>query len=389
MVRLRRWSMAGWIRPAGRQNHPAVGPQIAAILNKAMAQKPEDRYTDANEFREALRRMGRTQTVGTDRSVIKIEPQAAADSHPSASPVANGTDVKNEGFSNLIAASTCAQTPHPPSPPVAASAKPVARTHSTSKRVVNASGTEIFVEPPDMQMALVGSARRFGPAGVTIALAFAFAITGGILYGAQRLFSLTETATDALSASPNTAALRSSANPRKQDRPHATENLVNVNAKTAACRHSSGTSAGKRKREQRKRRLPQPEKNRFEPPSQPEKKTGVGKASTVGRVQDSPRVAPRKEPRRVGAPSIRFPKVDFRDDPENKATPAAGESRQRSVGVSSVAGKPASRVVGNPASRVGGPKFFRAADGTQIVKFPDGSTQFVRPGRRSAGGSYR
>ena len=372
--------------------HPAVGPQIAAILNKAMAQKPEDRYTDANEFREALRRMGRTQT-GIDRSLRTIESQAAAEAHQSASPGAKDGDVKNEGLSNLIAPSTRAQTPHTASQPVAASARPIARTHSTSKRVVNASGTEIFVEPPDMQMALVGSARRFGPAGVTIVLAILFAITGGILYGAQRLFSFTETATDALSATPNTAALRSSANPRKQDRPHATENLVNANTKTASVAatpverapenvNASSANGGAK---------PQPEKKSVVEPAkpQPEKKTGVGKTSTVGRVQDSPRVAPRKEPRRVGAPSIRFPKVDFRDDPENKATPAAGESRQRSVGVSSVAGKPASRAVGNPASRVGGPKFFRAADGMQIVKFPDGSTQFVRPGRRSAGGSYR
>ncbi len=39
--------------------HPAVGPEIAAILRKAMAQKPADRYRDASEFREALRRVGR------------------------------------------------------------------------------------------------------------------------------------------------------------------------------------------------------------------------------------------------------------------------------------------------------------------------------------------
>ena len=48
------------LKPANKI-HAAVGPQIAAILNKAMAQKPEDRYADANEFREALRRMGRTK----------------------------------------------------------------------------------------------------------------------------------------------------------------------------------------------------------------------------------------------------------------------------------------------------------------------------------------
>ena len=39
--------------------HPAVGSEIAAILTKAMAQNPEQRYRSAAEFREALRRIGR------------------------------------------------------------------------------------------------------------------------------------------------------------------------------------------------------------------------------------------------------------------------------------------------------------------------------------------
>lgn len=39
--------------------HPGVGAEIAAILTKAMAQNPEQRYRSAAEFREALRRIGR------------------------------------------------------------------------------------------------------------------------------------------------------------------------------------------------------------------------------------------------------------------------------------------------------------------------------------------
>jgi serine/threonine protein kinase len=39
--------------------HPAVGSELAAILNKAMAQNPDQRYRSAAEFREALRRIGR------------------------------------------------------------------------------------------------------------------------------------------------------------------------------------------------------------------------------------------------------------------------------------------------------------------------------------------
>src|SRR5688572_29541557 len=46
------------LKPADKI-HAAVGPQIAAILSKAMAQRSEDRFANASEFREALRRMGR------------------------------------------------------------------------------------------------------------------------------------------------------------------------------------------------------------------------------------------------------------------------------------------------------------------------------------------
>lgn len=37
----------------------AVGPELAAILDRAMAQNPDERYGSAAEFREALRRLGR------------------------------------------------------------------------------------------------------------------------------------------------------------------------------------------------------------------------------------------------------------------------------------------------------------------------------------------
>ena len=39
----------------------AVGPELAAILSRAMALNPEDRYACANDFREALRKVGRQE----------------------------------------------------------------------------------------------------------------------------------------------------------------------------------------------------------------------------------------------------------------------------------------------------------------------------------------
>ena len=47
------------LKPADEVNS-FVGPELAAILNCAMAQNPDERYASAGEFREALRRLGRT-----------------------------------------------------------------------------------------------------------------------------------------------------------------------------------------------------------------------------------------------------------------------------------------------------------------------------------------
>ena len=60
------------LKPANEVNS-VVGPELAAILDCAMAQNPDERYANAGEFREALRRVGRidetTSTkVTADRS---------------------------------------------------------------------------------------------------------------------------------------------------------------------------------------------------------------------------------------------------------------------------------------------------------------------------------
>jgi len=50
------------LQPANKI-YAAVGPQVAAILGKAMALRPEERYANATDFREALRRVGRINTA--------------------------------------------------------------------------------------------------------------------------------------------------------------------------------------------------------------------------------------------------------------------------------------------------------------------------------------
>ncbi len=294
------------LQPAN-QIHEAVGPQIAAILNKAMAQKPEERYENAHEFREALRRMGRTKAEEG-----KVEP--------------NGSG-RSEG---------------------APAGETIHISEMTSLRVPEASV---------VNLALVGSAKRFGPAGATAVVALVVALAAGVLYGSQRWFPYADKPAPATSANDTAAAMRQSASAPKTERVR-TPDSVGV----AAARTRNTADDNK------KDRLAVKSSDVAPATSEAEKRPGtlVKSPSVSGRGQDVRRGAPRNNSQRVGAPSIRFPKPEFRD---NTPTPSP-VSRVRSYSSSSAV----------PSSMA--PKFYRAADGTQIVKFSDGSIRFVPPSRR-------
>jgi serine/threonine protein kinase len=66
------------LRPAN-EVHRAVGPEIAAILSRAMALSPEDRYLTASEFRGALRGVGRGETPVANTSGLGLA-ESAGDS---------------------------------------------------------------------------------------------------------------------------------------------------------------------------------------------------------------------------------------------------------------------------------------------------------------------
>jgi hypothetical protein len=90
---------------------------------------------------------------------------------------------------------------------------------------------------------------------------------------------------------------------------------------------------------------------------------------------------PRRGRGRVGAPSIRLPNPEFR----NNAPEPSPEARFRTY--TSSGARP--RAYADPgirrySSASLSPKFFRAADGTQIVKFSGGLTRVIRPGERTA-----
>jgi serine/threonine protein kinase len=249
------------LRPANQINE-AVGPQIAAILNKALAQKPQERYANANEFREALRRMGRTRA-----GEGKVERKAAGKAeHASTSKTIHISEISSRR----------------------AQAEPV------------------------VNMALVGSAKRFGPSGATAVLAAVVTLAAGILYASDRWFPSANQITTATSASDTAAALRQSASVRKSERARTPEggsparsiNLA-VDNKDRAAEKRNAVTVGTSKAD----------KNL----------SAVNPPKISGSAQGARRSPSGNNLQRVGAPSIRFPKPELRD---NAPTPSP-ESRVR------------------------------------------------------------
>src|SRR5256884_6129300 len=65
-------SRADPLKPAD-EIHRAVGPALAAILRRAMAVNSEDRYQSASDFREALRRLGRSVKPTVQSAVAEFD----------------------------------------------------------------------------------------------------------------------------------------------------------------------------------------------------------------------------------------------------------------------------------------------------------------------------
>jgi serine/threonine protein kinase len=290
---------------SANQLHAAVGPEIATILNKAMAQKPEERYASANEFREALRRMGRT----------RIEEGKTARKAPRRSTFAGET------------------------------------IHISDIPQVE------MAQQRDVNIALVGSARRFGPAGATVVLALLVALAAGLMFASQRWVP----SADAVTTATDTA---DASRTRKSERVRAAENTGLVNVKPSNPAEKD-----------------RPTQTNLAPlgNSQVEKRSiaEAKSANVAGRGLETRKPNPRNTLQRVGAPSIRFPKPELR---ENGPTPSP-ESRSRNYSSSRAVPLNVSRPSFTRVSSLL-PKFYRAADGTQIVKFSDGSTRWVHPSRK-------
>lgn len=251
------------LRPADKVNS-AVGPEIAAILRKAMAQKSEQRYATAIEFREALRQVGR-------------------------------------------------KTMQRKTPPVIEDAE--------------LAPTNVLRPQPEVNMAIVESARRLGPGAVTAMLVAVVVFAVAVFYSSPQWLAAAEPATK---AAPDRME-RESNTLRKPERARTITNSLILPAKAKA-------------------------------PAETEKATEPKKPARAAsrETQPQPTRKPTPSKRRLSVPSIRMPEPEIADS-------AAALTRNRV-----------------DSSAAGGPRFLRESDGTYIVKFADGTTRVVKPGQRSA-----
>ncbi|MBC8029813.1 MAG: serine/threonine protein kinase [Pyrinomonadaceae bacterium] len=294
------------LKPADKI-HAAVGPQIAAILQKAMAQRPEDRYSNASEFREAFRRMGRANELA---SVIESDIDAGV----------------------------------------------IPRTIHAVDEPFDIDDTRTVVKSAVVQLAMVESARRFGPGAMTAVLLALVVLTGGVLYGSTEWFQST---TQLAAANSTTAVVeqRPTTTARRPERAAAAERArAGKSDSVVPSRTKVEKDVGRTEQNVAKRDV-----------------TATNSQASIRRSQPTLELKPASSRRRVNPPSIRLPNPEFRENTPARST----ESRTYRMSSS--------------VSPIVGPRFYRSADGTQIVKFSDGSTQFVRPVANSvrSGGSYR
>ncbi len=291
------------LKPAD-QIHPAVGPQIAAILCKAMAQRSEDRFASASEFREALRRMGRAKETSIEE-IASVKMKAAES------------------------------------------------RQDNNDRVV-------------MKMPMVASATRFGPGAMTAVFIIVAALVAGLWYASQHWSKAPSQVPGSSTAAPlerQTVASRKVEKSRTQD-----------NAAVAPLKPREQSESKKA--------------------NETEKKPVANPQSSPSPRNLRRSITPRENRRRLNAPSIRLPRPEvaetyrmtsfnggYRNPGRSNPVPSTRLSRPEVAETYRLT----SFNVGyrNPGRYNPAPRFYRASDGTRIVKFPDGSSRVIRPGQRS------
>ncbi len=176
------------LQPANKI-YAAVGPQVASILSKAMALRPEERYANATDFREALRRMGR---INIGPVTLQMSAPAKADL-----PVEE-TVVRSK--------------------------------NKTAPRLV-----------------MVESQRRFGPVAIAALLLIAGAVAFAIFYNSQERSSTTASSKPAVAKAPD--AHEPTPTSPKADRAAVNSRVVSNIKREASDREHANQRANEKKKE--------------------------------------------------------------------------------------------------------------------------------------------
>jgi serine/threonine protein kinase len=263
------------LQPANKI-YAAVGPQVAIILSKAMALRPEERYANATDFREALRRVGR----------INIRP----------------VDVQ-----------------------MSAAAKADSQVEVT---VVRAK------DKPAPRLAMVESQRRFGPAAIAALLLVVGAAAFAFFYDSQERALTTSNKNAAVTSSADSRE-PSTASP-KSDRA-AVDARVSSTKREVNDRERVNERAEEKKKEADRERATElvNEKKEAQQRERANEKKPITLHSTVSKGQKAVNTKPARPPRPIDAPALRLPKPEL----GNNLSAPSTESAARTFGSATSAPK--------------------------------------------------
>jgi cytoskeletal protein RodZ len=185
-----------------------------------------------------------------------------------------------------------------------------------------------------IKMPMVASATRFGPGAMTAVFIIVAALAAGVWYGSQQW-------SEAPAKSPTSST---AAAPLERQ---------TVASRKVEKRTSDSVAVP----------LLKPRESESKKANETERKPVVNPESSASPRNLRRSITPRENRRRPNAPSIRLPRPEVAETYRMTSFNAEGPSQ-------------------TPFSAA--PRFYRAADGTQIVKFSDGSSRVIKPGQKSS-----
>ncbi|HBB89023.1 MAG TPA: hypothetical protein DC047_15570 [Blastocatellia bacterium] len=268
------------LQPANKI-YAAVGQQVAAILGKAMALRPEERYANATDFREALRRVGRIN-VGP----VKVEMNAPA--------------------------------------------KTVSQLEETVVRQKDKAAP---------RLAMVESQRRFGPVAIAALLLIAGVVAFAIFYNSQERSSTNGDSSEAVARMPDTREPTPTS--AKADRTGVNNRALSNSRREVSDREQAHQRANEKKKDasDRERAAELVNENKREAKDREranEKKKETAPMNSRSAVLKWQKAANAKQARRsLDAPTLRLPNPEL----ENNLSAPSGESRAGAFGAATSAPK--------------------------------------------------